>query len=225
MWGNHLRFDIEHLCINRFLSNWDLHCLLCAARVSEYNHAEVPSQRRLHVSYSHSCRFPNLLICAFLYLFLSFFLPDSHWSSLTKHCTAFQLRWWHSQLPDSSPWRCQWIENYSTGLELSTHISSGTCLSLKGDLIHMLRLKKVCSLSLRWEELICSSLQICPDHMWNSSWHLEAVCSDSSGRRKALLQILLFCCALPCCTLIPKLDMHTKYYGGSGSTYFKSATP
>lgn len=188
----------------------------------QWVHAEVPSQCRLHVSYSQSCIFSNLLVCAFLHLFL--FLPDSHRFSLTKHCTAFQLRWWHPRLPESSPWRCQWIENYSTGPELSIHISSGSCLSLK-DLIHLLSLKPACSLSLGWEELICSSLQICLDHMWNSSWCLEAVCSNSSGRRKALLQALLFCCVLPCRTLIPKLDMHTKYYGGSGSTHFKSVTP
>lgn len=223
MWGNHICFDIQHPYINQFLSNWDLHCVLCAARVSEYTLKWQSMQTACQL-------FPQLYIfkltCMCFSSFLPFFfLPDSHWFSLTKHCTAFQLRWWHPQLPGSSPWRRPWIENYSTGLELSTHISSGSCLSLKGDLIHLLRLKTACSLSLGWEELICSSLQICLGHMWNSSWRLEAVCSDSSGRRKALLPTLLFCYVLPCWTLIPKLDMHTKYYGGSGSTHFKSVTP
>lgn len=186
------------------------------------HHAEMCSQCRLHVSYSHSCTISNMLVCAFLHFCL--FFPRLS-LILTKHCTAFQLRWWHPRFPGSSPWRCPWIENYSTGLELSTHISSGSCLSLKVDLIHLLRLKTACSLSLGWEELICSSLQICLDHIWNSLWRLEAVCSDSSGRRKAVFQILLLCCVLPCWTLIPKLDMQTKYYGGSGSTHFKSVTP
>lgn len=57
---------------------------------------------------------------------------------------------------------------------LPTHVSHCSYLSLKGDLIHLPRLKAYCVPCWHdewssYDVIVC----VCPDHMGNPQWHLE----------------------------------------------------
>lgn len=111
LWVNHIYLDItQYSCINQFLNNRGLQCLLCSARVCQYIVLKFPVDAGCICQlFPQLCIFKLIFMCFFFSLHLLFCqsLISSHWQPTY---TSFQLRWWHLQLPDSSSCRCQCIE-------------------------------------------------------------------------------------------------------------------